>query len=86
MITTKVYENIHFSNSPFNERENKCTVYNATKIIEGGKILVELVRVFKTPKFAYVQQPVPPAEKKTVARLKTQAMSLQKTLDTSLYW
>ena len=39
-----------------------------TNIIEGGKTLVELVRVFKMPRYAMVQQPV--VEKKTVVPLK----------------
>lgn len=42
----------------------------AANIIEGGKTLVELVRVFKTPKNAFVQQPIPLAEKKDSCAVK----------------
>lgn len=40
----------------------------ASNIIEGGKTLVELVRVFKTPKFMMSQQPV--VEKKDSCAIK----------------
>ncbi len=36
----------------------------AANIIEGGKVLAELVRVFKTPKSAFIQPPLSPVEKK----------------------
>jgi hypothetical protein len=42
----------------------------ASNIIEGGKTLVELVRVFKTPKYSFVQQPAPPVEKKDSCAVK----------------
>ena len=39
-------------------------------IIEGGKVLAELVRVFKTPKSAFVQPPLPLVEKKDSCAVK----------------
>ena len=39
-------------------------------IIEGGKTLVELVRVFKTPKYSFAQHPVPLIEKKDSCAVK----------------
>lgn len=44
---------------------NTAAQNNTTaNIIEGGKTLVELVRVFKTPKFTFSHQPAPVIEKK----------------------
>jgi len=42
----------------------------ATNIIEGGKVLAELVRVFKTPKNSFVQPPAPLAERKDSCAVK----------------
>lgn len=39
-------------------------------IIEGGKTLVELVRVFKTPKFAFVHLPPALVERKDSCAVK----------------
>lgn len=39
-------------------------------IIEGGKVLAELVRVFKTPKSSFVQPPLPLVEKKDSCAVK----------------
>jgi hypothetical protein len=60
--------------------------YNTTaNIIEGGKTLVELVRVFKTPKFAFVQQPVPLVEKKDSCAVKnTSDISIKNSTDKPL--
>ncbi|MBL7702331.1 MAG: hypothetical protein JNM14_08770 [Ferruginibacter sp.] len=43
----------------------------AANIIEGGKVLAELVRVFKTPKSAFVQPPLQIAEKKDSCSVKS---------------
>lgn len=43
----------------------------ASNIIEGGKTLVELVRVFKTPKYTLAQQPVQAVEKKDSCAVKS---------------
>jgi hypothetical protein len=40
-------------------------------IIEGGKVLAELVRVFKTPKSAFVQLPLALVEKKDSCAVKS---------------
>jgi hypothetical protein len=42
----------------------------AANIIEGGKVLAELVRVFKTPKSAFVQPPLALVEKKDSCAVK----------------
>lgn len=42
----------------------------ASNIIECGKTIVELVRIFKTPKTAFVQTPLQPAEKKDSCAVK----------------
>lgn len=43
----------------------------AANIIEGGKVLAELVRVFKTPKSAFVQPPIALTEKKDSCAVKS---------------
>jgi len=43
----------------------------ASNIIEGGKVLAELVRVFRTPKSAFVQPPLPLVEKKDSCAVKS---------------
>jgi|APGre2960657404_1045060.scaffolds.fasta_scaffold42403_2 hypothetical protein len=54
-------------------------------IIEGGKTLVELVRIFKTPKFAFVQIPVAPAEKRDSCAVKnTSDISIKNSTDKPL--
>lgn len=40
-------------------------------IIEGGKVLAELVRVFKTPRFAFIQPPLSHVEKKDSCAVKS---------------
>ena len=57
----------------------------ATNIIEGGKTLVELVRIFKTPKFAFVQIPVAAAEKRDSCAVKnTSDISIKNSTDKPL--
>ena len=55
-------------------------------IIEGGKTLVELVRVFKTPKFSFIQQPAPPpVEKKDSCAVKNISdISIKNSTDKAL--
>ena len=43
----------------------------ASNIIECGKTVVELVRIFKTPKYAFVQPPLPLVEKKDSCAIKS---------------
>ena len=50
---------------------NTAAQNNTTaNIIEGGKTLVELVRVFKTPKYSFAQHPVALIEKKDSCAVK----------------
>jgi hypothetical protein len=50
---------------------NTAAQYNTTaNIIEGGKTLVELLRVFKTPKYTFGQLPVTVVEKKDSCAIK----------------
>jgi hypothetical protein len=56
-----------------------------TNIIDGGKTLVELVRVFKTPKLAFVQQPVSLIEKRDSCAVKnTSDISIKNLTDKPL--
>jgi hypothetical protein len=43
----------------------------ATNIIEGGKVIAELVRIFKTPKSSFVQPPLAITEKKDSCAVKS---------------
>ena len=57
----------------------------ASTIIEGGKTLVELVRVFKTPKTTLAQQPVSFAERKDSCAVKNISdISIRNSTDRSL--